>query len=437
MADADEKNRRFWLARARREAARFNVGWWLQLFLPWLFAIGLGASALVLALRTAERPLSWVLPLVVAALVIGAAVAFLRSRARFLSLNDSLTRLDADLRFHNRLTVAREGITPWPAPRDDARLALRWQWSKLFWPPLAALSLALIAVYVPIPTAIDQPVKPYSQPPSWTAMEEKLDALAQTELVEEKAREEFREAVQALRDRPQEEWYSHESLEASDHLNAQLNENLAALEKNLTASLGALEASRQLEQGQFQALEQGLDQSLASAAQAMQDGQMPLDPKLLEQLKDMKGAKVRQLSAEEWKQLQQRMKEGVATASTDGKDGQGAAEAALAALGAGSGKGDKPGSGGVTRGAGEAPLTLADKESHAGSTKTEGMSNDDLSRAVMGDPSGLSQGRHEVDKSDTAATSGGAMSSTGQGAQATWQQTATPAEQAALQRFFK
>ncbi len=436
MAEADDMNRRFWLARARREAARFNIGWWLQLFLPWLFVIGLAASALVLALRTAGRPVLLVLPLVILALLIGAIVAFVRSRRRFLSISDALTRLDVDLRFHNRLTVAREGVTSWPARRDDAQLALRWQWSKLFWPPLAALALALIAAYVPIPASVDQPVKPSSQPPSWTAMEQKLDALAQTELVEEKAREEFREAVQALRDRPQEEWYSHESLEASDHLNAQLTENLAALEKNLTASLGALEASRQLEQGQFQALEQGLDQSLAAAAQAMQQGQMPLDPKLLSQLKEMKGAKVRQLSAEEWKELQQRMKEGVATVSADGKDGKGAAEAALAALGAG-GKGDKPGSGGITRGPGEAPLTLADKESHAGSTKTEGMSNDDLSRAVMGDPAGLSQGRHEVDKTGAAPTSGGAMSSTGQGAQATWQQTATPAEQAALQRFFK
>jgi hypothetical protein len=301
---------------------------------------------------------------------------------------------------------------------------------------LAAVVLALIAAYMPIPDPAETQAAPTAQPPSWTAMEQKLDALAQADLVEEKAREEFREAVRALRDRPQEEWYSHESLEASDHLEAQLNENLASLEKSLTAALGALEASRQLEQGQFQALEQGLDQSLAGAAQAMQESQMPLDPKLLSQLKEMKGAKVRQLSAEEWKQLQQRMKEGVATTSANSKNGQGAAEAALAALGAG-GQGDKPGSGGVTRGPGEAPLTLADKESRAGSTKTEGMANDDLSRAVMGDPSGLSQGRHEVDKSDTTAASGGAMFSTGQGAHATWQQTATPAEQAALQRFFK
>jgi hypothetical protein len=29
----------FWLQRARREALRFNLGWWLQLFLPWVFGL--------------------------------------------------------------------------------------------------------------------------------------------------------------------------------------------------------------------------------------------------------------------------------------------------------------------------------------------------------------------------------------------------------------
>lgn len=438
MADADDHNRRFWLARARREGLRFNFGWCLQFLLPWIFAIGLGGAALLLALRTASLPAMWVIPAAGLAIFLGAGIAFFRARSRFLSVDDTLTRLDADLHLYNRLTVARAGVTSWPGIQGDARLALRWQWARLVWPPLAAIVLALLAAYIPIPQPKPEVAEGPSLPPSWTAMEEKLDVLEKTELVEEKAREEFREAVEALRQRPPDQWYSHESMEASDHLNAQLNENLSALEKNLAASLGALEISRQMGQSQFDVLQPGLDQALQNAAQALQQGQLPLDPKLLSQLKEMNAANVRQLSAEEWKKLQERMKEGVATASDGQQSGEGAAAAALAALGQGSEGGqDTPGAGSATRGPGSAPLTMSQNETQLGSTKTETMQNDDLSRAVLGDPAGLGQGRHELDPSLTVPTAGGAMSSSGQGGQATWQQSATPAEQAALQRFFK
>lgn len=439
MADADDHNRRFWLARARREGARFNLGWWLQFFLPWIFAIGLGGAAVLLALRTAALSTTGMLPVVGAAVLLGAIVALFRARPRFITTSDTLTRLDADLRLFNRLTVAQEGVASWPPVRSDARLALRWQWGRLFWPPAAALALALLAAFVPIPMPKASVTTAPSVPPSWTAMEEKLDVLEKTELVEEKAREEFREAVESLRERPQDQWYSHESLEASDHLKAQLNESLASLEKSLSSSLGAMEAARQMEKAQFEVLQPGLDQALQAAAQSLQNGQLPLDPKLLSQLKELGSANnVRELSADAWKKLQERMKEGVATASDGQNNGEGAAAAALAALGQGAGSdGTKPGQGGTSRGPGSAPLTMAQNKTQLGTKKTETVRNDDLSRAVLGDPAGIGQGRHEIDQSLTVPSSGGAMSSTGQGGQATWQQAATPAEQAALQRFFK
>lgn len=45
----------FWLQRASREALRFNLGWWLQLFLPWVFGLGILSSVGILALRTANQ----------------------------------------------------------------------------------------------------------------------------------------------------------------------------------------------------------------------------------------------------------------------------------------------------------------------------------------------------------------------------------------------
>ena len=178
----------FWLQRARREALRFNLGWWLQLFLPWVFGLGILSSVGILALRTANQGI-WGLAIAAAlAAFAGMLSALLVARGRFLSPSEALVRLDADLRLHNRLSSAAQGVGDWPSPQSHASLALRWDWASLLRPPLIAIALVLAATVVPLPESRSKSVAAAAEPPSWQAVQVRLDALKKIEIVQRKAK---------------------------------------------------------------------------------------------------------------------------------------------------------------------------------------------------------------------------------------------------------
>lgn len=423
-------NEQFWLKRARREALRFNLAWILQALLPWVIALGLGAAVLILALRTAGvSELFFVWVFVGSVVLVGLGSSWYFSRRKFLSQADALARLDADLRLNNRLIAASHGVGEWPASLTAAALALQWNWRALVWPPLLSVFLLLAALWIPVPALAAAKSIPRVEPSSWTATQKKIEALREEEVVQPEAIEELQQALDALRKQPGEQWFRHESLEAGDHLQAQTEQSMSALQKNLQAALTALEAARQIEQSQVAALSDPINDALQQSLSGMEVGALPLDEKLLKELKKMDASKIRQLSAEQYKELADRLKKGAGTGGKEGfeKDG-------LLALIYGS----DPGSGGVNRGPGAAPLTLKDNETQLGTTKTETLQNEDLSHAALGDLMGLGAGEHRVDKANwQGPEQGGGMVSPGSGGEAVWDQAATPAEQEALRRFFK
>lgn len=426
-------NESFWLRRAQREAWRFNAGWWVQFFLPWVIGLGILTSVSILALRSADRDPAALLVPVAGIVVAGLLVSLMKARRRFLSRADSLARLDADLHLHNRLSSASSGVGDWPQRREEAALALRWNWTALLWPPAAAFALVCAALLISLPDASSTGTTlAKAEPPAWTSTQEKLEALRKDEIVQRESVEQFQAALDALRKQPSDEWFRHESLEAGDNLQSQLTQSLADLQKNLETALGALEAAREIEQVQLQAMAQPLDKALSESLEAMELGKLPLDDKMLSQLKGLDASKIRKLSAEDWKKLSDAMKAGVGTCSGGFCKGENAGSNLIALIM------NQAGRGGVTRGPGTAPLTLSDQESNLGTTKTEAVKNDDLSHAALGDLMGLGSGEHKVDKSvDTTSQSGGTMSAAGTGSEAVWQQTATPAEQGALRKFFQ
>lgn len=424
-------NKTFWLQRARREAWRFNFGWWLQKFLPWVIGLGLVGSVGVLLLRSTEQKPEWAGWAVLIAGLVGVVVSLISARKKFLTTTEALVRLDADLHLRNRLTAAESGIGEWPQPKPEAALALAWNWKSLWWPPLTALALTIAAVLVPLPEGHAKAISAKATPPTWTTTQEKLDELRKDEVVQEEAVEEFQKALDALKKQPSDQWFRHESLEASDNLQTQLDQSLGALQKNLETALGALEASRSLEGSQLQALSQPMNEALQKALQGMEMGKLPLDEKMLAQLKNLDVSKMRQLSAEECKKLGDKLKACIGTCSNGFCKGDKAGEAMLALLAV-------PGNGGVSRGPGAAPLSLKEYETQLGTKNTETVSNDDLSNAAIGDLMGLGSGQHEVDKNNwTGPQAGGTISSAGSGGEAVWEQSATPREQEALRRFFQ
>lgn len=424
-------NQDFWLGRARREARRFNFGWWLQMFLPWVMGLGLLGAVGVLLLRSLRLEVGWAGVSVLAVALVGLGVSFWRARQRFLTTQEALVRLDADLNLRNRLTAAEQGVGEWPKPKDDAALALKWNWKSLWWPPVTAVVLALAALLIPLPESQAKATGAKAGPPVWTATQEKLDELRKDELVQEESVEEFQKALDALKKQPSNEWFRHESLEAGDNLQTQLDQSLGELQQNLEQALGAMEASLALEGSQLQAMGLPLNEAMQKALQGMEMGKLPLDEKMMAQLKNLDVSKIRQLSAEEFKRLSEKLKQGIGTCSGGFCKGDKAGEALLALLAV-------PGNGGVDRGPGAAPLTMSEYETQLGTKTTEAVSNDDLSNAAMGDLMGLGSGKHEVDKNaPSAPQSGGSLSSTGSGGEAVWEQSATPSEQEALRRFFQ
>lgn len=424
-------NKIFWLRRARREAWRFNFGWWLQMFLPWIVGLGVAGSAGTLLLRSARLDPLWAWGAVLIGGMVGLIISLVTARKKFLNTTEALARLDADLRLYNRLTAAEQGVGAWPQAKPEAALALRWNWKSLWWPPLTAAILTVAALVIPLPEGQAKATQAKSGPPVWTTTQEKLDELRREEIVQEEAVQEFQTALDALKKQPSDQWFRHESLEASDNLQTQLDQSLGALQQNLETALGAMEASRSLEGSQLQAMGQPLSEALQKALQGLEMGKLPLDEKMLAQLKNLDVSKIRQLSAEECKGLSDKLKAGIGTCSNGFCKGDNAGEMLLALLA-------QPGSGGVSRGPGAAPLSMKEYETQLGSTQTETVSNDDLSRAAVGDLMGLGSGKHEVDKNQwTGAQAGGAISSMGSGGEAVWEQSATPQEQEALKRFFQ
>jgi len=420
----------FWLQRARREALRFNLGWWLQLFLPWVFGLGIFSSVGILALRTANQGI-WGLAIAAAlAAFAGMLSALLVARGKFLSTSEALARLDADLRLHNRLSSAAQGVGEWPSPQSHARLALRWNWGSVLRPPLIAIALVLAATAVPLSESRSKSVAATAEPPSWQAVQVKLDALKKIEIVQPDAVESLQSSLDALRRQPADKWYRHESLEATDQLQTQLERSLGELQRELETALGAMEAARKIEQSQLQVMKQPLENALGQALQSLELGKFPLDEQTLSQLKSLDTSKIRQLSAAQWQSLSEKMRAGIATCSNGYSSGENAGEALLALI---SSQG-----GGISRGPGAAPLALKENKTQLGTTKNEPIQNDDLSRAKIGDLTGLGAGKHQVDESAwTGPQAGGANSSVGLGGDAAWEQAATPAEQEALRRFFK
>lgn len=423
-------NEAFWLRRARREALRFNVGWSVQKFIPWVVGGGLVAAIALVYLRSQDLRIGPVWVLAGVLFFVGLGVSILAARRAFLSTDDALARLDADLRLQNALTSARAGVISWPAARDDARLALRWNWPRIFLPAAAAFLLIVAGVLVPIPRADATAARAIAEPSTWTAVQQRLDELKKKELVQPEAVEQFQNELDALRKQRAEKWFSHESLEAGDQLQAQTAQGLAALQKQLETALSTFDASRKLEESQLKAVQQTLGQQMQEALQGLQAGAMPLNTDLLKALEGLDLSNVRQMTSEQWEEIRKRMKEGIKTASGGLSDGEDVSLIYLSTFGNNSG-------GVPSRGPGAAPLTLKE-ETRLGTKTTETTSNPDLSHAVAGDVTGLSSRDHKVDKSAyTGPQAGGGMADVGPGGEAAWEQTANPAEQQALKSFFR
>ncbi len=436
---------RLWRRRANSVSKRLNVALWLERFNV-LSLAGVAVVAVGLLIWRTWRPASFDesafrLTMVSVGLlfVILAFLSWLLVRHRFVQIRDGLVRLDDTLGFNNRLISAFCGVGEWPGfVRSKPDVAIYpWNKVKAGLPLLISVSLVALAVWVPIPDgeAVGQ-IAPV-EPGAWEQMEDWIDLLAGENLVQEAALEEISEKIEELRDQPEEDWFSHSSLEATDSLEESLaheirdlSEGLAALDRDIT-SLQSF--SSEMSESAREAAMREFDEALESLSNA---AGMPLNEDLLKQLQEIDSSQLGSetmgsMSIEQLEALQSQLRKG------SGALGSMQGLAAISPLAQEGMPGVQPGQGGVNRGKGDAPLYYGEDSEDLKTNKVEAVSNSDFSKATVGELIGTGETEREIERLSGGAVAGGGIGSLGKGGEAVFRQTLLPDEQAVLKRYFK
>ncbi len=449
MSDQTALSKR-WRSHARWMAAKVNAAGVLEELGPWLVALGAAGFAVILMLRIRDGgpPPKLFFARLLAPAFLMTLLAVLRVRRRLVGIMASMVRLEARHRLHNALTMAVLGLAPWPEIPPLVQDGLAWRWGRAAG-PLAMCLLCLGAAFL-LPVS-HEPVAAHAemQPQSWSQMQEWLKKLKEESIASPQALAEQFSKIAELRSQPEDRWFSHESLHASDTLKEQLRREIGALGARMAdaeRSLGALQehGDAMSEEGREQLLKE-----FSESMEAMKSGTLPLHPDLLQELRQMDPKNLKGMSQEQLKQLREALKnKGAACEGMGGEfgrekgfvgDGQGDDETGRGSRDrmATGPEGNGAGQGGVSRGPGVAPLTLSEDENAFGTSRNEGVQGRDYSRSQPGSVLGIQDGRHPVDKNPATPAAAGEVKSAGRGGEQVWRETLTPEEKAVLRRVFE
>jgi hypothetical protein len=434
--NADTKTFSHWQRLARRTVWKVNLGWCWQCLTPWLMAGGFIAAVVILWARTQGHPLSFRWPAWLAGLGALFIIGYVQARRHFIGQNQALVRLESRHHLHNALTMAQLGRGDWPPVPAAVKDGLAWRWMHLSGPLAASLGCLLLAWHIPItPEAVAAIAS--VEPQSWQQMDDWLEKLQEEKIITPESSAAQQAKLDALRQQPNEKWFSHESLNASDTLKEQLQREIANMGRQMSNAERSLNALQNYGDKLSEAAKEQMLQEFDQALAEMRSGTLEIDSKLMEELSQMDLKNLKSLSQEQLNQLRESLKNKGGTCDGFGENkgfvGDGRGESEMP----GEGPGQKPGKGGADRGPGTAPLTLSKEVNDFGAGKNEGIDNQDLSRAQIGSMLGLQDGKHQVDKTSTGPTAAGATSYQGQGGQQIWRESLSPEEKAVLKRVFK
>ena len=318
-----EKSARTWHSLAQRLVRKVNAGWWLDRFSPLLIISSVAIAATILIMRSQALPLEGNLPLTIGAgvtLLAIALVAFFLARRHFIQAEDGLVRLEARLQLKNALTTAEQGVGQWPEPPRDlskVNAGLEWNWLRVATPFLIAVLAIAASLLVPI-TSVEAAQAPPSEPLAWAQMEEWMEQLEEEDILEEESIEEVAEKIEELRNKPEDEWFSHSSLEATDTLRQDLQRQI----QNLGAELANAERDlNALQNYSSQLSEETKDKLIAEYDQALQNlamNNLSLNPELMNALqgidpKQLAQGQMGQMSQEQLDQLREALRKAAGT----------------------------------------------------------------------------------------------------------------------------
>lgn len=433
------RSKAFWRREARSLARRVNIGWWLERFNIFL-VVGLVLFAtVILLLRTLghaflETGLPWIG--LAAFVVVAALVSWIWIRGRFIGEQEGLVRLDDRLGLRSRLASADSGVGNWPDEKTTGGAAPSWRWPVILVPGFLAGVLVMTAWFIPLPEVSAKETLVTNEPDSWDQMEDWLEVLEDEEIIEPDSLEEIEEKIEELRDQPEEEWFSHASLEASDTLKDSLARDIREMASDMAALERDLESLRSYSTEMSEEGREMLLQEFDEAMKGLQTNGMELNEELAKQLSQVDPSQIGQkqmseLSQKQLESLQEKLGQcSQALGSMEGLP-QLSEDQTMSFR-----PGMTPGRGDIQRGRGDAPLFFGDADDLK-TNQLESVENDDLSQAALGDLLGIGETEHEDEKPGSQAQQGGAISSQGRGGDAVWKDSLVPQEKALLKRYFK
>jgi hypothetical protein len=441
-ADRNENHRQYWQAQAARVRRRVNLAWWLESLSAPMVVFSLAGAAALLWVR---REFPQVVPEMLSSATMGglallAMVCWLRAFRRFENSAASLVRIESAMRLRNGLSAAEAGVATWPAPIRPVNDGLSWRWPRFVVPLLGSLAMLAAGLWFPVSTSQAAAVTPPEQPQSWTRLAAELEQLASEQWVDPSYLEEVRKRLEELQSQEVEDWFSHASLEATDALLQAHRAETGRLEQEIEKAARVLEHFGKNPPGALQqAARERLMEEFAQALQGFDAGAMKLNPELLEQLRQLDLKNLGGLTPEQLEALREGLREAAdQLGECRGGPGEGEAwaEGEGQCEGGEEGQGDGPGRGGVQRGPGHVPGLLGEAGETVETGEAAALEALDLSQTAPGDLLEMQDGEHDVDRSASRLSAGGATDATGRGGDRVWREQLDPAEQRVLKRFF-
>ncbi len=492
-SEADARNARLWKSRGRGVCRRVNFGWWLSFFVPTCLAL----SVIFLCFILSAKRLGWTLTPIWSAFAGGLALAGLLVlfivKRRFIVLAEGLARLEAQMRLHNQLSVANVGFTSWPESTKTVEAPVRWRWNRLVSAAVLQLALILAALFLPVRRAEQNAIATSIEPPvSLGQVEAWVEELREEQLIAPEALERFEEQQNELLTQPKEEWYDHSSLEAGEALREKMESAIDSLTQGLAQAGSALEELEERSAHLSAEEREALQSQLGEALSDLQSNSLPLQAELINPLTEFAEKGLENFSKSELEELRKgiaknqaklqdlkKSRTGKGTeqkqeagangkqstegkqsskgekqasgncengSSTDGgmcemepnKSGDGEGEAGGRSAGErenGTGK-EQPG--GISRGPGEAPLSLEEKSPQLTSGRVENIpGSEGLADDEVGEMVGLRPKIPDVNGDAVDRGSGLEAASGVRGGAAALEGRFVPEEQAIVKKYFE
>jgi len=391
----------------------------------------------------------WTLP-VIAPAIFGFTVAWMLStalRSKKSSIQTGFARLDHTLGLHSALSSAAAGRGKWPALPANSDDLLRFNWMRILPPWLLCVLLTVAGLLIPLPAESIAAGK-IPPPRSHEEIAALISELQGVEAFRKDDLDQLQHQLDEIRKQPPENWYRHSSLEAVDHLQTGLQEQLRAMESELNNAASSLATLEAVDESMTSAEKQRLAGEFKAALQGLKNASPGLNQNLMGALSGIDPADLKSLSSGELKQMLEQMKAAAnACRNCQGGDrggmngGNGEAQSELNdLLGSGEvpgpGQQEGPGRGGIQRGPGVAALPLRRNPTNLATDKPEILQTEDFSRARPGDAIGATDTEHELDKSPVGPRTGGAATA-GKGGEAVSRDTLVPSEKAILRSYFR